>query len=450
MSKVWQKQSASGLNPIIEKYTAGSDPFWDGKLLKYELAASAAHSEMLFKIGILNKEELSSIRKEISSLYKQYGDEITLSVEDEDIHSKVENLLTASIGETGKKLHTGRSRNDQALTVIRLFEKESLFKAALEYCAFLENLIRLAQNEGEKILPGYTHTKQAMLINVKFWLSAFIEAGLDNLSFLKSVLSLIDANPLGSASGFGAPLALDRKMTAEALGFASVMKNAMHVQNSRGKQEGLVIDVLWCMMADFSRLASDLLLFNMDELLFVKTSDAITTGSSIMPQKRNLDVMELVRAKTSTMLSYSCTVKNISSGIVSGYNRDLQETKEPVFKAFELISDTIKAVTVVIQNVEFDEAAVKQRLSKGIFATDIAFESTQKGVPFREAYKIAAQKIESIEVNEKTIRESLDKRISEGSPKTINIKEYEVELSKEKRIFEENLKVMNEKLKELL
>lgn len=299
--KVWQKDGI-GLHPEIESYEVGKDYLYDGLLFKYELAASQAQAIMLNRIGILNKQEFNDVENEIKNLYKKYGNFIELTIEDEDIHSKLENILTGQIGETGKKIHTGRSRNDQVMVVMRLFEKESLFSVSLELTELMESLIGLAEKEGDKVLPGYTHTKQAMLINVKFWASAFIESSFDNLKVIKNVLNLIDSNPLGSGSGFGVPIPLDRELTASLLGFSRVQKNPMAVQNSRGKYEGMIIDALWNIMNDFSRMASDLLLYNMDELLYVKTNSIITTGSSIMPQKRNLDVMELLRARASVML----------------------------------------------------------------------------------------------------------------------------------------------------
>ncbi len=450
MAKLWQKQGLKKLHPDVEKYEVGADYLLDGRLFFYELASSLAHARMLNKIGILTKKEMYKINKEINILYKKHGRTLTLEVSDEDIHSKLENMLTQSIGETGKKIHTGRSRNDQVLTVLRLYEKDRLFEIAAGYIDCLSALAGMAEKEGKKILPGYTHTKQAMLMNVKFWAGAFIEAGLDNIKLLKALLDLIDANPLGSGSGFGVPIPLDRKMTARQLGFSRVQDNAMAVQNSRGKYEGLIIDVLWGMMSDFSRLASDLIMFNMDELLYVKTDSSITTGSSIMPQKRNLDVMELVRARTYTMLSFSTAVKSISSGLISGYNRDLQETKEPLMKALDLMIDTIRAIKAVIENIAFDEESVKNKLTKGIFATDIAFKAAADGVPFRDAYKTAAKGIDDIELNDNTIQSSIRKRISQGSPASINILYYRKNLAVEKKYFDKLIENFRGKLNTLL
>lgn len=449
-SKIWQKSGTEKLDPDVEKYEVGTDHVYDGKLFRYELASTRAHAIMLGSIGILTKSELARISSEIRSLYHKHGDEIALKISDEDIHSRLENLLVQSLGDLGKKIHTGRSRNDQVITVMRLYEKEQLLKTGLLVTDLLEVLLKFMKKEGDKVLPGYTHTKQAMLVNVKFWAASFIEALIDDLQILTDTLKLIDANPLGSGSGFGIPLPLDRKMTSELLGFSRVQHNPMAVQNSRGKYESLILDALWHVMNDCSRVAADLLIFNMDELLFVHTGSSITTGSSIMPQKRNLDVMELVRARSRTMLSYSQNVKNIVSGMISGYNRDLQETKEPVFRSFELISDTLKVMAVTFRNIRFDEEAVKARLSKGIFATDLAFQAVNDGIPFRDAYRHAANKMESITVDDETIDDSIDRRISPGSPRTISASKYEPMFRKNRVSFQGWLDNFSRKLKNLL
>jgi len=450
MSKVWQKGQSDKLDPYIESYEIGSDYIYDGKLFRYELCATAAHSIMLKSINILNDKELMDIKREIKRLANSNGNEIILDNGDEDIHSKIENILTSTIGETGKKIHTGRSRNDQVQVVMRMFEKENLIRISLDYIDLLKDFIVFAQGSGKIILPGYTHTKQAMLSTVGFWITAFIESGLDNLNIMDNVFSIIDSNPLGSGSGFGVPVPLDRDLTTSLLGFGKTQMNPAHVQNSRGKYESYLIDSFWNIMNDFSRMAADLLMYNMDELLFVKTGNSITTGSSIMPQKRNLDVMELVRARTLVMLSYSTLVKNLSSGIHSGYNRDLQETKEPVFKSVELIKATIKAVSVVIKHIDFDEAAIRKSLSKGIFATDIAFDNLSSGMPFRDSYKSAAKKIEEIVISDVLVRESIYKRNSPGSPITIDYANYSGHLEKFQTIWKSRLDVFHKKMDSLI
>ena len=439
MSKVWQKNNEK-LDPLVEKYEVGSDYLYDGKLFKYELAASIAHAIQLEKIGILKKQEMEDIVISLKDLYKKYGSHFPLTAEDEDIHSKIEFLLTERLGDIGKKIHTGRSRNDQVITIVRLFEKEELLNISLFYVELLETYLKLAEKEGYKCIPGYTHTKQAMIVNVAFWLIGFIELGLDNLKLIKNLLELIDTNPLGSGSGFGVPLDLDRELTAKLLGFSRVQVSPMAVQNSRGKYEALIVDALWNIMNDFSRIAQDLLVFNMDELLYVKTNEKITTGSSIMPQKKNFDVMELVRAKANVLLSYSTAIKSIINGLMSGYNRDTQEIKELLIRSFSLTKDTIQVVRVVMENIEFDEDAVFSKLSKGIFATELAYQLVKDGYSFRDAYKNAAMKIEEIQITESIVKESLKRRSSLGSPSTIDLKKYKQQIEREKKFLKEEQK----------
>lgn len=419
MAKVWEKKGAGKLDPVIESYTVGSDWLLDGKLFRYEVEATVAHSKMLQAIGILTESERDSVVGECERLLEKYGGTIELTVADEDIHSKLENLLTEALGDVGKKVHTGRSRNDQVLVVMRLYEKERVASIATRTMNFIEALIELYDRDGSVILPGYTHTKQGMLTTAGAWAHAFVESVLDDLAILDSVYRLIDQNPLGTASGYGAPVALDRQMTTELLGFARTQESAIYAHNSRGKFEAVIVDSLWNIQNDLARMARDLIQYNMDELGFVTASDAVTTGSSIMPQKRNLDPCELVRARTSVLAGYSVQLKTLVAGLTSGYHRDLQETKEPVMRSFDIVESSLEAMTVVVRNVRFEAAAVKRALTPGIFATDIAFAETAKGAPFRDAYRIAAGSIETIVVNDAAIEASLDARVSPGSPKTL-------------------------------
>lgn len=412
------------MDPFLETFSIGDDTRLDGQLFKYELAASQAHARMLHHIGILSEQEYQSLNKEMRHYYQKYGDSIPLEPGEEDIHSKLEALLISALGDTGKKLHTGRSRNDQVLVVTRLFAKEQLLRLAGQLLAYLEEWLSFISREGQKPLPGYTHTKQAMLVTAGFWADAWIESGLDTLRQLRLTWDLLDQNPLGSGSGFGVPLALDREMTSRELGFSRVQFNAMYAQNSRGRMEALCIDSCWAVMHDLSRVAADLLMYNMDELLFVETDSTVTTGSSIMPQKRNLDIMELIRARSHRVLGHSQAVRGMLTGLISGYNRDLQETKQALFDSFALTCDSLQAARIVISRIRIDEDAVNHSLTPGIFATDIAFQAVAEGMPFRDAYRKAAQDIQSIPVNPETIRSSLSQRNSPGAPLTLDFNRH--------------------------
>ncbi len=438
------------MDPFIEKYEIGDDAHLDGLLFKYELAASQAHGRMLHKIGILSPGEQKDISDRIKKFYSEYGDTIDLEAGEEDIHSKLEAMLIAELGEAGKKIHTGRSRNDQVMVVTRLQHKDAVLDLALHYHRFLEELIAFIKREGGAILPGYTHTKQAMLVTAGFWAQAFLESGLDNLRLLDSIYSLIDQNPLGTGSGFGVPLDLDRDYTSQALGFNRTQNNAMYTHNTRGKMEALLADACWAIMTDLSRMAADLLMYNMDEALFVQTDTAITTGSSIMPQKRNLDVMELVRARTHKVMNDALLIKSTINGLHSGYNRDLQEIKKPLQDAFDTTIDSIQACSIVLQHISIDEEAVTRSLSPGIFATDIAFEAVAQGMPFRDAYKSAAARISSIIIDKQTISDSITKRISQGSPATVDTTDSEKSVSLSQKHWEEKKTMMSAVYENLL
>lgn len=448
MGKVWEK-GGEKLHPAVEAYEVGQDYLLDGKLYFYEMAASIAHATMLHTIGILNTEEYQKIRKTITELFHLHGKNIPLSISDEDIHSKLEQQLTERLGEIGKKIHTGRSRNDQVLVVLRLYEKDHLITVAQKAVALLQTMIEIGKKYYTLPLPGYTHTKQAMLMTAGFWMAGFIEMGMDNLSHLKSVYTIIDANPLGTGSGFGVPLPLDRDLTTRLLGFRRLNYSPLAVQNSRGKIEAIIVDTLWNWMHDASRLATDLLLWNMDELLFIETNAAITTGSSLMPQKRNLDIAELIRARASIVQGYSQQIKSITIGLPSGYNRDMQETKEPLMRSFEIVTETLNVLPIVLENIHFNEENIRRSLSKGLFATDLVFEFVKSGTPFRDAYRNAAQAMSNLKVTEQTIQESLEKRVSPGSPLTYNYDTLKKALHEQEIFWTQEHEIFHQKLEKL-
>jgi argininosuccinate lyase len=426
MAKVWDKGGAK-LDPVIERYTVGNDYILDRRLFRYELAASAAHASMLGKIGILSDTERDSLLDEIKKLHTEYGDSIVLEVSDEDIHSKLENLLTARLGDTGKKLHTGRSRNDQILTVLRLFEKDKLIEIAEQLKILTDSLLNLNKENGGTVLPGYTHTRQAMPMTVGMWCAAFIESGQDTHQILKSAYQLTDQNPLGTASGFGVPLPLDRKMTADLLGFGGVQDSPVYAQNSRGKIEAFIADACWSVMHDLSRMASDLILWSMEETGYIALGPEVTTGSSIMPQKRNPDALELIRGRANIVLACSTALKTLVSGTISGYNRDVQETKEQVMRALDITSESLGAMAVILGHIRFDPERIRQQMTPGIFATDLAFAKVRDGMPFRDAYREAAKEIDNIEVNDALIRRSIAERNSPGSHITIDWERIDAE-----------------------
>ncbi len=388
--KLWKKDYS--LDTRIEKFTVGNDHILDLDLLEFDCKASRAHARMLNSIGVLTEDDLSSLMAGIDEILELHGrDEFTIREQDEDCHTAIENFLTEKCGDAGKKIHTGRSRNDQVLTAIRLFEKAQMREIGELLDALGESLDRVCARFGKIEMPGYTHMQRAMPTDVEMWMGSYRAALNDDKRLLASVVEMIDQCPLGTAAGFGVPvLDLDREMTSKELGFARVMENPMYAQMSRGKFEAIIIGACTSIMADLNKLASDLTMYNMVEFGLVTLPDKICTGSSIMPQKRNPDVLELIRAKYHVVLGEEFKVKSLISNLISGYNRDIQLTKEPLFTAIETTKSCLDITAFVLDGMTIDEEACKAALTDELYATEKAYELVKRGVPFREAYRIAA------------------------------------------------------------
>lgn len=389
---LWQKNY--NVNKEIEKFTVGNDFLLDKKLVKYDCIASIAHAKMLKKIGILNASELSKIIKGLNEIIKlDQKDKFHINPEDEDCHTAIEKYLTKKLGNAGKKIHTARSRNDQVLTALRLYEKEELKEIKELLSQYKGSLLAAIKKYGKIKIPGYTHMQKAMPTDVKTWLESFVSSIEDNITLLDAVYSIIDKSPLGSAAGFGVPaLKIDKKMTASLMGFSEAMDNPMYAQLSRGKFEATILHLLSQIMLDLNKLSTDLMLFNMQEFGFVSLPKELCTGSSIMPQKKNPDVLELVRAKYHVILGEEFKVKSMISNLISGYNRDLQLTKEPVISSVETTKSCIKMMVLVVSKIKIDGKKCKEALTKELYATEEAYKLVKKGVPFREAYKKVSRK----------------------------------------------------------
>ena len=384
--KLWQKKY--DVNKEVEKFTVGNDFLLDLKLVCYDCAASIAHAKMLKKIGILNDNELKSMiegLKEIIRLNKIGKFEIRQ--EDEDCHTAIENYLVKKCGEIGKKINTARSRNDQVLTALRLYEKDALkeMKVLLvEFCATCNQCIGFY---GTIQMPGYTHMQKAMPMTVAMWLGSFVDSMKDAMKLIDAHMSLIDQSPLGSAAGFGVPIDVNRKMTAEELHFSKVMENPLYCQLSRGKFEADIIHLVSQIMFDLNKLATDILLFSMKEFGYIELPAEICTGSSIMPQKKNPDVLLLVRAKYHVVAAEEFKVKNIMSNLMSGYNRDVQLTKEPLFNAIEITTQSLQVMMVVIAGMAINKQKCAAAMTPELFATEEAYKLVKNGLSFRDAYK---------------------------------------------------------------
>ncbi|NTU73044.1 argininosuccinate lyase [Candidatus Roizmanbacteria bacterium] len=385
--KLWEKKGEKLLKDV-ELFETGSDIELDGKFAQDDIMGSIAHGYMLSKIGILSSEEFKDAQKGLLEILKliETGKE-KLEFGDEDIHTKVENLLTERAGQVGKKIHTGRSRNDQVLVDMRLYAKRKLLNIWGEHLDLIDELLLNAQKYTSAPMPGYTHMQKAMPSSAGMWFGSFAESLMDSLVTLKAAYELNDQCPLGSAAAYGTTLPLDRELTARLLGFKKVQSNALYSQNSRGKIESVILFALVQQLFDISKLATDVLLFTTSEFQFFKVDDCLCTGSSIMPQKKNVDLAELLRSKVHVMESYLSQVFNGTANLPSGYNRDFQDTKKPFIEGLELAEQSLRVSYLLVHHLTPNEAALKKAMTPELYATAAAYDLVQKGVPFREAYQ---------------------------------------------------------------
>lgn len=384
--KLWQKGYT--LNSRIEAFTVGEDYLIDQKLVDYDCLASKAHAAMLCKIGILTDDELEKILNELDRIIElNHNGRFPVTLKDEDCHTAIENRLTESLGETGKKIHTGRSRNDQVLAALRLYYKDRLMHLKDELKSLKKAVDKLIESSGSIPIPGYTHTRKAMPSSVGLWAGALSEALEDDLLQLESVYALVDQSPLGSGAGYGVPLNLDREMVAEELGFSKIQKNPVYVQSSRGKFEAALLHLAGFILFDANKTATDLILFTLPDFGFFELPETFLTGSSIMPQKKNPDVLELIRANYHVVLGYEMQVKSLIGNLISGYHRDFQLLKEPVMKSLEILLETVSILTLVFENLTVNEKQCKKAMTDELFATEKVYDLVKKGMSFREAYR---------------------------------------------------------------
>lgn len=384
--KLWQ--SSKGLHPGVESFTVRDDYLVDRQLLPYDIRASVAHAEMLNKIKILSKKALRKIKKGLEEILREYRKgKFSITPEQEDIHTAIEQFLTKKCGRAGKLIHTGRSRNDQSLVMIRLFARENLEqieKSLKKLYGFFKK--KIVQTKSIP-MPGYTHMQKAMPTTVATWLDSYLSALKNLLPFIKAARKLIDQNPLGSASGFGiGNFPLDRKFTARKLGFGKVQKNPMYCAFSRGYFESIVLQVLSQPIIIFGRFANDMLMFTTQEFNFFSLPDNFTTGSSIMPQKKNYDVFEIMRGNTKVFHSCQSQIQEIISSLGSGYHRDLQLTKKPFIAGVNLCRDTVDMMIAVVPVLRVNKSNLEKAMTPELFLTEEVYKLVKKGTPFRDAY----------------------------------------------------------------
>lgn len=393
MTKLWQKGYEA--NEQVGRFEAAQNSALDARLVRHDVWGSLAHAAMLRKIGILSETEHAALQKALRDILKlDEQDEFPIAPSDEDVHTAVENYLSATAGAAGKKIHMARSRNDQVLVDLRLYAKEQMHDVAEKLSQLCATLLAFAGAHADIPMPGYTHMQRGMLSSVGLWAASFAESLLDDEQLLAAAYQLNDQCPLGSAAGYGVPLSIDRQYTADLLGFARVQHNVITVQNSRGKIEAAIVQALAQIMLDLSKLAQDILLFTTSEYSFFQVPQELASGSSIMPQKRNLGVMELVRARAQTMLALQQQILGIVTGLPSGYNMDYQETKRPFMEALDIARDSLEVCALVVSSLNVNSERLIAACTFELFATDRAYElSSAANLPFRDAYRIVGAEV---------------------------------------------------------
>ena len=386
---LWQKPGVT-VDADIQKFLAGDDVILDREFFLHDIAASKAHAEGLQHIGILSGEELAGLLRELDVLAGDFrSGSFVLDERYEDCHSAIESRLTERLGDAGRKIHTGRSRNDQILVATRLWLKEKLAQVS-QVCGDIAKVaLDRAQAEAMLPIPGYTHIQRAVVSSAGMWWAGWAEAFIDNAIRANDTLKLIDANPLGTAAGYGVNLPLDRAHTTQALGFARLQVSPIYAQLSRGKFEMAALEALGSATLDLRRLAWDLSLFTSAEFGFVVLPAQYTTGSSIMPNKRNPDVIELMRATHASVAAARTEIEQLLS-LPSGYHRDLQASKGAIFHGFGRGLPALALLPALLANLEWREENLRAAMDSGMYATDVAVEQAVAGVPFRDAYRAAA------------------------------------------------------------
>jgi argininosuccinate lyase len=408
--KLWEK----GINPepAIIEFTAGKDRKTDLHLTKWDIVGSMAHVIMLSDVGLILDTERNDMLKALHSLFV-WDEEGSLVIEKdvEDIHSQIEKEMASILGTTGKKIHTGRSRNDQVLVDIRLFTREEIDKLAVLISKLFSRLQSLSEQYKDVLLPGYTHMQPAMVSSFGLWFGAYAECLSDDLLLLSGARTLNNRNPLGTAAGFGTTLPLNRKLTSELLEFDDLLYNSAYASLSRGKVELAIASALASLAQTLSRFSMDICLYMSAEFRFIDFPDEYVTGSSIMPQKRNPDVFELIRGRSNIIQTLPNDISMLTSNLPSGYNRDLQLLKQLVFDAFDEMKECIEIMLLMLKNIKVRKNITENPLYNSIFSTEEVNRLVKQGIPFRDAYKAVSDMVK----NSSFSRTSVNDYVHEGS-----------------------------------
>ena len=391
--KLWQKDKDS-LKQVSD-FTVGNDQLMDLYLARFDVLGSLAHIQMLESIQLLTRDELELLSTELKKIYNDIIlGKFTMEPGVEDIHSQVELLLTKKLGDTGKKIHSGRSRNDQVLVDVKLFLRSELQSLIAEIKILFDLLISKSEEHKKDLLPGYTHLQLAMPSSFGLWFGAYAESLVDDVITLEAAYQVVNKNPLGSAAGYGSSFPLNRSLTTELLGFDNLNYNVVYAQMGRGKTERIVAAALSNVAATLAKLSMDACLFLNQNFSFISFPQELTTGSSIMPHKKNPDVFELVRARCNSLEALPNEIMLLTTNLPSGYHRDLQLLKEKLFPAFKTLGDCLKMVHLMLSHIEVNHEILKDEKYKYLFSVEEVNKLVRQGIPFRDAYKKVGQDIE--------------------------------------------------------
>lgn len=390
--KLWQKET--DLNKAVEAFTVGNDRIFDKQLAPFDILGSMAHVTMLSGVGLLEKKEAGQLLSALKKLYQKAGKpDFELAEHVEDVHSQVEWLLTQELGDAGKKIHSGRSRNDQVLVDLKLFLRHELTEIVQSVKSFFDLLIEKSEQHKDDLLPGYTHLQIAMPSSFGLWLGAYAESFIDDLITLHGAYKIANKNPLGSAAGYGSSFPLNRKRTTELLGFDDLNYNVVYAQMGRGKTERIVAQALANIAATLAKLAMDACLFMNQNFGFIAFPDELTTGSSIMPHKKNPDVWELIRGHCNRLQALPNELAMVTTNLPSGYHRDLQLLKEHLFPALQQIQSCLQLAALMIQNMKVKKDILNNEKYRYLFSVEEVNKLVLKGIPFRDAYRQVGQSI---------------------------------------------------------
>jgi argininosuccinate lyase len=397
--KLWQKENNT-TSEWIEKFTVGKDNELDIVLAEFDVLGSLAHTEMLESIGLITKEELILIHTELKKILQEIKQgQFKIEEGVEDIHSQIELMLTQRIGEAGKKIHSGRSRNDQVLVDIKLYLRHEIKQIAQLVNSLFNQLIQLSDTHRSKLLPGYTHLQIAMPSSFGLWFGAYAESLTDDMELVVAAYNVANKNPLGSGAGYGSSFPLDRTKTTELLGFKTLNYNVVYAQMTRGKTEKIVATAMASIAATLSKLAYDVCLYINQNFGFITFPDNLTTGSSIMPHKKNPDVFELIRAKCNKLQALPNELTLLINNLPSGYHRDMQLTKESLFPAIVELKNCIETTELMLKHIQIKKDILSDEKYKYLFSVEAVNEEVLAGVPFREAYKKIGKAIEDNSFN---------------------------------------------------